>query len=61
MTEEEESMRDCFRRWAGRGILWLGTGLVILIAIPTGLLFLLLAGVWTLTDRLTAALTEQET
>ena len=54
-------MRDCFRRWAGRGILWLGTGLVILIAIPTGLLFLLLAGVWTLTDRLTAALTEQET
>lgn len=38
------------------GIFYLGLGLIGLLAIPAAVLLTLIAGVWTLTDKLTAAL-----
>ena len=42
------------------GIFYLGLAVIGVLAIPAGLLLALIAGVWSLTDKLTAALDRKD-
>ena len=39
-----------------RLIFWLGAVVIALLALPTGILFLMICGIWTAVDKLTAAI-----
>ena len=41
------------------GVFYLGLAVIGVLAIPAGVLLALIAGVWSLTDRLTAFLSEK--
>ena len=42
------------------GIFYLGLAVIGVLAIPAGVLLALIAGVWSLTDKLTAALDQKD-
>ena len=47
------------RSGASSGVFYLGLALIGVLAIPAAVLLGLIAGVWTLTDKLTALLSEK--
>lgn len=49
-------LKRALRRALAGGVLYLGLGLIGLLALPTAVLLGCIAGVWVLTDRLTAAI-----
>ena len=44
------------RHGLSQAVTWTGVGVVGVLAVPAGLLFLLISGVWRATDRITARL-----
>lgn len=51
-------MKNTKTRLSG-GVFYLGLAVIGVLAIPAGLLLALIAGVWSLTDKLTAALDQK--
>ena len=52
------TMKNTKTRLSG-GVFYLGLAVIGVLAIPAGLLLALIAGVWSLTDKLTAALDQK--
>lgn len=44
------------RGWLGKIVLWVGTGMVCLLAVPAAILLTLIGCLWSVTDRLAAGL-----
>lgn len=50
----KRSLAGAFWRGAGRFVTWLGLAAAGLLALPDGILMLLICAVWSLTDRVSA-------
>lgn len=51
--------KSSHRRWICRLIFWLGMALIALLAVPTGVLVLVIVGIWTGVEKITNHLLEQ--
>ncbi len=49
-----------WRKGLSTGITWLGLGIVGILAVPVGLLLMVIAAVWSLTDRLASRIQRRE-
>ena len=46
-------------KWSSRILLWIGVSILLILAIPASLLYLLMYGLWTLLDRLMAVIDQK--
>ena len=45
--------------WISKGIFWIGMIVIGILLVPTGILFALICGVWSVTNWITTILSEQ--
>ena len=58
-SEEIRRPKSSHRRWICRLIFWLGMALIALLAVPTGVLVLVIVGIWTGVEKITNHLLDQ--
>lgn len=58
-SEEMQRPKSSHRRWICRLIFWLGMALIALLAVPTGVLVLVIVGIWTGVEKITNHLLDQ--
>ena len=57
--EVRHGMRKTLYKWLSRLVMCLGLVAIGLLAIPAGILFLLISGIWSVTDRIAAHLEQK--
>lgn len=55
MKDAQDIVR-IIRRCLSRGVLGIGMGVIALLAVPAGILFLIICGIWTLTGWFTTVI-----